>query len=327
MAASARFRDAGREGLSRSRRTVLGRASAAPAATSTSSSRRAVRSPPRCATATPPTRRPSSPSILPRRELVEYSRRARRRRRRGPVPDPAQRRRGELHARRGAGRAIPTALPHADRAPRRRPARRRRRVRRPSGGQLPPRGVAANPVVAHLCRRRLRRSRRRSLRHRADVGRACPATPTGLAEAAGRADVVRRPGADLRHRPGHRRAHAAARADRARRLPARRLRGAPDWARRTGRHPGAGIDRAPRGPAVPGARTALRLRRLRDPAGSAVLDRAAVAAGPGHGVRHRPRAWRRRDGQAVVRARQAIGEEEHLHRLRRGGNSIWWTRT
>ena len=32
----------------------------------------------------------------------------------------------------------------------------------------------------------------------------------GLAEAADRRDVVRHPGAHLRHRPGHRRAHAAA---------------------------------------------------------------------------------------------------------------------
>ena len=74
-------------------------------------------------------------------------RRARRRRRRGPVPHPAQRRRGELHPRRGAGER-PHRHPHAHRAPRRRPARRRRRVRRPPRGQLPQRGAAADPAVA-----------------------------------------------------------------------------------------------------------------------------------------------------------------------------------
>ena len=49
----------------------------------------------------------------------------------------------------------------------------------------------------------------------------------------------------------------------------------------------------------------------------------------------RPCPRRRRDGPTVVRARQAAGEEEHLHRLRRGGTasgglgadptaSSWW---
>ena len=85
-------------------------------------------------------------------------RRARGGRRRGPLPDPAQRRRRELHPRRGAGQR-PDRVPHADPAPRRRPARRGRRVRRPRRGQLPQRGVAANPAVADLRRRQLRASR------------------------------------------------------------------------------------------------------------------------------------------------------------------------
>ena len=94
-----------------------------------------------------------------------------------------------------------------------------------------------------------------------------------------------------------------------------------DWAVAAGRCAGAGVDHPPRGPAVPGADAAVRLRRLRILRGPAVLDRAAVAAGPRHGVRHRPRARRRRTGPAVVRARQAAGEEEHLHRLHRGGST------
>ena len=47
------------------------------------------------------------------------------------------------------------------------------------------------------------------------------------------------------------------------------------------------------GPAIPGPDTAVRLRRLRVLRGPAVLDRPAVAAGPRHGVRHRPCARRR----------------------------------
>ena len=66
----------------------------------------------RCSTPTPPTRTPSSPAILPRRERRRVLRRARRRRWRGPIPDPAQRRRGELHPRRGAGqRSRPRSAP------------------------------------------------------------------------------------------------------------------------------------------------------------------------------------------------------------------------
>ena len=46
--------------------------------------------------------------------------------------------------------------------------------------------------------------------------------------------------------------------------------------------------------------------------GPTVLDRTAVTARPRHGVRHRTRAGRRRAGPALVRARQAAGEEEHF---------------
>ena len=143
----------------------------------------------------------------------------------------------------------------------------------------------------------------------------------GLAQAADRRDVVRHPGAHLRRRPRHRRADAAARTAGARRLPPRGLRRAPRLGGRRGRRAGAGLDHPPRRPAVPGADTAVRLRRLRIVRGPAVLDRAAVAAGPRHGVRHRPRARRRRAGPAVVRARQAAGEDEHLHRLHRRGST------
>ncbi len=104
VAPPARVRAAGRAGVPRTRRDGSGSPSGAPAATSTSSSRRAARSPRRSATATPPTRgRVHHRLAAPRARRVLG--RARRRRRRGPVPHPAQRRRGELHARRGAGRA------------------------------------------------------------------------------------------------------------------------------------------------------------------------------------------------------------------------------
>ena len=56
----------------------------------------------------------------------------------------------------------PDRHPHADRAPRRCPPRRRRRVRRAPRGQLPQRGVAADPAVAAVRRRRLRPARRTS---------------------------------------------------------------------------------------------------------------------------------------------------------------------
>ena len=45
-------------------------------------------------------------------------------------------------------------------------------------------------------------------------------------------------------------------------------------------------------------------------------DLPAVAAGPGHRLRHRPRPRRRRAGPALVRGRQDHHQEEHLHRLR-----------
>ena len=100
----------------------------------------------------------------------------------------------------------------------------------------------------------------------------------------------------------------------------RGVRGAPRLGRRARRGAGADLDHPPHRPAVPGADAALRLRRLRVVRGPTVLHRPAVAAGPRHGVRGRPRARRRRAGQAVVRARQDVGEEEHLHRLHRRGS-------
>ena len=94
-----------------------------------------------------------------------------------------------------------------------------------------------------------------------------------------------------------------------------------DWAVAARRCPRPDLDHAPGRSAVPGADAAVRLRRLRVLRGSAVLDRPAVAARPRHGVRGRARARRRRAGQAVVRARQDAGEEEHVHRLHRGGTA------
>ena len=51
--------------------------------------------------------------------------------------------------------------------------------------------------------------------------------------------------------------------------------------------------------------------------GPVVLDRPTVPAGPRRRLRDRARPRRRRDGPALVRRRQAAGQEEHLHRLRR----------
>lgn len=50
-----------------------------------------------------------------------------------------------------------------------------------------------------------------------------------------------------------------------------------------------------------------------------VLDRAALAARPRHGLRRGPCARRRGTRPALVRARQAAGEAEHVHRLHRRG--------
>ena len=58
-----------------------------------------------------------------------------------------------------------------------------------------------------------------------------------------------------------------------------------------------------------------------------VLHSPALAARPRHGLRRRTRAWRRRDGPAVVRARQAAREEEHLHRFRGGRTASGGQRT
>ena len=90
-----------------------------------------------------------------------------------------------------------------------------------------------------------------------------------------------------------------------------------DWAVAADGARSADLDHPPHRPAVPGADAAVRLRRLRVVRGPAVLHRPAVAARPRHGVRGRARPRRRRARQAVVRARQAAGEEEHLHRLHR----------
>ena len=99
----------------------------------------------------------------------------------------------------------PTDHAHAHRAPRRRPARRRRRVRRPPGGQLPPRGAAANPAVAHL-RATASTAQPEEITFDSELMSAGLARQPqlGLAEAADRRDVVRHPGAHLRPRPRHR---------------------------------------------------------------------------------------------------------------------------
>ena len=203
----------------------------------------------------------------------------------------------------------PTAHPDADRAPRRRPPRRRRRVRRALRGQLPQRGPAADPAVAALRRRHLRQPGGPHVRRAELTSAGLSATPSWDSPVLRIGyDVVRHPGARLRRRPGHRRAHAAARAAGARRLPTRGLRERRDWAVAAdgARMPISIIHRAGDASARPDA--ALRLwlyESCEDPRFSIA---AAVAARPRHGLRDRPCARRRRDGPAVVRARQAAGE-------------------
>ena len=102
----------------------------------------------------------------------------------------------ELHACRGSGQRS-QCISHTDRAPRRCAARLRRRIRRPSGGQLPQRGAAADPAVADLCGRRLRPPRGHHVRLRADVGGPFRQPQLELTEAAGRRDVIRHSGAHL----------------------------------------------------------------------------------------------------------------------------------
>ena len=111
----------------------------------------------------------------------------------------------------------------------------------------------------------------------------------------------------LRLRRPHPRADAAAPGAGARRLRARRLRGAPALGDRRGRRAGPDLDRVPaRGPRRrTGPDPALRLRRLRDVDRPVLLGGPALAARPRRGVRDRPRARRRRDGPPLVRRRQA----------------------
>ena len=219
--------------------------------------------------------------------------------------------------------ADPTDLPHPDRAPRRRPAGRRRRVRRPLVVSYRREALPRHPAVADLRRRATTATARRSTFESELTSAGLAATPTGTSPRLriGATSFVT-PVADLRHRPGHRRADAAARAAGARRLPPRGVRASAATGRCAAdgaRVPMSIIHRA--GCRIPGAGAALRLRRLRVVRGSALLDRPVVAAGPRHGVRRRARARRRRARQAVVRARQDAGEEEHLHRLHRGGTA------
>ena len=66
-----------------------------------------------------------------------------------------------------------------------------------------------------------------------------------------------------------------------------------------------------------GAGPALRLRLVRDLDRPELRHPAALAAGPRHRLRHRPRPRRWRAGPRLVRAGQDADQEEHLHRLRR----------
>ena len=126
----------------------------------------------------------------------------------------------------------PNAIPHADRAPRRCATRLCRRVRRPSvvsyRSEALPR-IQLWPIYADG-----------DYGHPEDITFDSELMSAGhfrqsqleLTEAADRRDVVRHSGAHLRHRPRHRRAHAAARTAGARRLPPRRVRRAPRLGRR-----------------------------------------------------------------------------------------------
>jgi oligopeptidase B len=67
------------------------------------------------------------------------------------------------------------------------------------------------------------------------------------------------------------------------------------------------------------AHVALRLRLLRALDRSRVRHPPSLAARPRHDLRGRARARRRRDGAALVRARQEVRQAQHLHRLRRRG--------
>ena len=132
------------------------------------------------------------------------------------------------------------------------------------------------------------------------------ATPSGRARAADRRHVVRHPGPGLRLRSGHRRADCCASAAGARRASTARLRAAPRLGGGRRRHADPDLDRRDaRARPRPGPDPAVRLRLATRPAiDPRFLDRAAVAARPRHGVRDRARARRRRDGPALVRARQ-----------------------
>ncbi len=129
------------------------------------------------------------------------------------------------------------------------------------------------------------------------------------------------PAHDVRLRRGEAHAHAPQAAARPGRLRSPGIRLGPAHGPGEGRHEGARLPRVEEVAARrrPAAAAAVRLRLLRPPDGRALPLLAALPARPGHGLRHRARARRRRPRQALVRRRQAREEDEHLHRLHRGG--------
>ena len=83
------------------------------------------------------------------------------------------------------------------------------------------------------------------------------------------------------------------------------------------RHPSAHLAGLAEGPVRRWSRLPVRVRLLRAQHRPALLVRAPQPARPRVRVRHRPRAWRRRDGSPLVRGRQAPPQAQHLHRFHR----------
>ena len=201
-----------------------------------------------------------------------------------------------------------------------RQARRRRPVRRPPGGLRA--GGGRDPDPGDRRRHRRVHARRPAGVPVHRVGRGQPRVR--LDDAPLRVHLAGHPPFGLRPRPRDRRgrppqAPAGAGRLRPRPLPHRapvgrrpttepgcpsRWSTGPTWS--PTRRPGAGR----------GALPPLRIRLLRGLDGPDVLVAAAQPPRPGLRLRHRPRPGRGRDGPDLVRAGEAGGQAQHLHRLR-----------
>ncbi len=142
----------------------------------------------------------------------------------------------------------------------------------------------------------------------------------GPADGAPELHELRHPVDRVRPCRRHRRAPPAQAAAGARPLRPQPVRAAPRVGHRRRRHAHPDLARLPARPGRPGragADAALRLRVVRTQRRPWIRHPAAEPARPRHDLCDRACARRRRDGTALVRARQEAAQAEHVHRLHR----------